>query len=54
MEAFHSMTMDHSAGSYNEPIVISDEEDAAFVENELSRCVATASLSSPVVCSTCV
>ncbi|RDX51767.1 hypothetical protein OH76DRAFT_1481280 [Lentinus brumalis] len=27
----------HSSGSYVEPIVVSDEEDAAFVENELSR-----------------
>ncbi|KAI0718714.1 hypothetical protein C8T65DRAFT_737059 [Cerioporus squamosus] len=31
------MTTVHSSGSYTEPIVVSDEEDAAFVENELSR-----------------
>ena len=27
----------HGIGSFSEPIVVSDEEDAAFVENELSR-----------------
>ncbi|KAI0754236.1 hypothetical protein C8Q80DRAFT_356633 [Daedaleopsis nitida] len=31
------MTAVHPAGSYKEPILVSDEEDAAFVENELSR-----------------
>ncbi|RPD54943.1 hypothetical protein L226DRAFT_571596 [Lentinus tigrinus ALCF2SS1-7] len=31
------MTTVHTSGSYTEPIVVSDEEDAAFVENELSR-----------------
>ncbi|KAI0773807.1 hypothetical protein C8Q74DRAFT_784281 [Fomes fomentarius] len=42
--------MVHSAGSYSEPIVISDEEDAAFVENELSRWTdsSNSSSSSPV------
>ena len=38
-ETPHFMTTVHISGSYTEPIVVSDEEDAAFVENELSRYV---------------
>ena len=36
LPAFMSLPL-HGAGSYREPIVISDDDDAALVEDELTR-----------------